>query len=95
MVICSKQSKSYIDEWGFVKVALEMIEFTCNSSKSEMLPEKCSFYDSMRKKLQIKAGEMLNEASIISLPLSHTVMMAATKGIIDLNILIFWDGRYT
>ena len=94
VVICPKQTKSYIDEWGFVKVALKMIEFTCNNSNPEILPDRCSFYDSMTKNLKMKAGEVLNESSISSLPLSHTVMMAAIKGITDLNFPHFQARRY-
>ena len=89
VVICPKQTKTYLDEWGFVKVALEMIDFTCNNSISETLPERCSFYDFMRQELKKKAGEVLNETSISSLPLSHTIMMAAIKGITDLNFSHF------
>ena len=54
VVICPKQTKSYVDEFGIVKVALELIEFTCNSSK-ESMPDKCDSYISISQKILDKA----------------------------------------
>ena len=54
VVMCPKQTKSYIDEWGLVKVSLEMIEFTCNNDK-ESKPEKCGSYNTITQKLRNKA----------------------------------------
>ena len=50
VVICPKQTKSYVDEFGLVKVALEIIEFTCNKSK-ESMPERCDSYNPIAQKI--------------------------------------------
>ena len=50
VVICPKQTKSYVDEFGLVKVALEMIEFTCNKSL-ESMPDRCDSYDAITQKI--------------------------------------------
>ena len=50
VVMCPKQNKGYIDEFGLVKVALEIIEFTCNKSK-ESMPERCDSYNSIAQKI--------------------------------------------
>ena len=42
-----------MDEFGLVKVALDMIEFSCNSSK-ESIPEKCDFYGMLNQQLLSK-----------------------------------------
>ena len=54
VVLCPKQTKSYVDEFGIVKVALELIEFTCNTSK-ESIPDKCDSYISISQKILDKA----------------------------------------
>ena len=54
VVICPKQTKSYVDEFGIVKVALELIEFTCDTSK-ELMPDKCDSYISISQKILDKA----------------------------------------
>jgi hypothetical protein len=54
VVMCPKQTKSYVDEFGIVKVALELIEFTCNTSK-ESMPDKCDSYISISQKILDKA----------------------------------------
>ena len=54
VTMCPKQTKKYIDEWGLVKVSLEMIEFTCNKNKGLKL-EKCNFYNAISQKLRNKA----------------------------------------
>ena len=50
VVICPKQTKGYVDEFGLVKVALEMIEFTCNKNKDSR-PDKCDSYDAINQKI--------------------------------------------
>ena len=50
VVICPKQTKSYVDEFGLVKVALEMIEFTCNKSL-ESMPDRCDSYNAISQKI--------------------------------------------
>ena len=60
VVICPKQTKGYVDEFGLVKVALEMIEFACNKSK-ELRPDKCDSYDAINQKI-------LNKVCTIQLP---------------------------
>ena len=50
VVLCPKQTKGYIDEFGLVKVALEMIEFNCNKSL-ESMPDKCDSYNSVSQKI--------------------------------------------
>ena len=50
VVICPKQTKSYVDEFGLVKVALEMIEFTCNKSK-ESMSERCESCNAVAQKI--------------------------------------------
>ena len=54
VVMCPKQTKSYVDEFGIVKVALELIEFTCNTSK-ESMPDKCDSYILISQKILDKA----------------------------------------
>ena len=53
VVLCPKQTKGYVDEFGLVKVALEMIEFTCNKSK-ESMPERCDSYNAITQKILVK-----------------------------------------
>ena len=50
VVICPKQTKGYVDEFGLLKVALEMIEFTCNKNK-ESMPERCESYNAVAQKI--------------------------------------------
>ena len=50
VVICPKQTKSYVDEFGLVKVALEMIEFTCNKSL-ESKPDRCDSFNAITQKI--------------------------------------------
>ena len=50
VVICPKQTKSYVDEFGLIKVALEMIEFTCNKSL-ESMPDRCDSYNEIAQKI--------------------------------------------
>ena len=50
VVICPKQTKTYVDEFGLVKVALEMIEFTCNKSL-ESMPDRCNSYNAITQKI--------------------------------------------
>ena len=50
VVICPKQTKGYVDEFGLVKVALEMIEFICNKSK-ESMPDRCDSYNAINQKI--------------------------------------------
>ena len=50
VVICPKQTKSYVDEFGLLKVALEMIEFTCNKSL-ESMPDRCDSYNAITQKI--------------------------------------------
>ena len=54
VVMCPKQTKNYIDEWGLVRVALEMIEFTCDTSK-ESIPDKCGSFIALIQRLRNKA----------------------------------------
>ena len=50
VVLCPKQTKGYVDEFGLVKVALEMIEFNCNKSL-ESMPDKCDSYNSISQEI--------------------------------------------
>ena len=50
VVLCPKQTKGYVDEFGLVKVALEMIEFNCNKSL-ESMPDECDSYNSISQKI--------------------------------------------
>ena len=50
VVFCPKQTKGYVDEFGLVKVALEMIEFNCNKSL-ESMPDKCDSYNAISQKI--------------------------------------------
>ena len=50
VVIYPKQHKTYVDEFGLVKVALKMIEFTCNKSL-ESMPDRCDSYNAITQKI--------------------------------------------
>jgi hypothetical protein len=50
VVLCPKQTKGYVDEFGLVKVALEMIEFNCNKSL-ESMPDRCDSYNEIAQKI--------------------------------------------
>ena len=57
VVICPKQTKGYVDEFGLVKVALEMIEFTCNKSL-ESTTDRCGSYDAITQKILNKVSDL-------------------------------------
>ena len=64
VVICPKQTKGYVDEFGLVKVALEMIEFNCNKSL-ESMPDKCDSYNSISQKILEKVGTVKISKSFV------------------------------
>ena len=64
VVLCPKQTKGYVDEFGLVKVALEMIEFNCNKSL-ESMPDKCDSYNSISQEILEKVCNVETSKSFV------------------------------
>lgn len=75
VVICPKQSRTYIDEWGAVKAALSLIDHICISTAQ--VPENCTKYLGLVEQLKAKSLEKLSQdANYDQLQVIHMIMMA-------------------